>query len=166
MYVQRVISKFSTKDTIGYSFVSSQNVIGEWSHNLIVCPKRICHVIKNLYAKLNKSHNNSLSVYDHPLSRKSWQLTSWYIGLVSTSLTSQRVRAIKASNASKSRDKAFSIQFDTKGIQAQLYSTTMLGVTGLRTDREPSPDKVSILWWWSVKLRQRKLWLQMASSTK
>jgi len=36
MYVQTVISKFSTKDTIGYSSVLPQNAIGEWSQNLIL----------------------------------------------------------------------------------------------------------------------------------
>jgi len=34
MYVQTVISKFSTKDTIGYSSVLPQNVIRECSQNL------------------------------------------------------------------------------------------------------------------------------------
>jgi len=36
MYVQTVISKFITKDTIGYSSVLPQNVIGEWSQNVIL----------------------------------------------------------------------------------------------------------------------------------
>ena len=87
---------------IAYSYVFPQQIIGEWFQNLIqfILKENVTWLTKNSYAKLDKSHNKSLSVYDHPLSRKSWQLTSRYIGLVSTTLTSQKGRAIKSCNAS------------------------------------------------------------------
>ena len=141
MCVQATISEFSTNrhDQIRPCFIA-------------ICYRREVSQLHSLYdnemrhvtddAKARKSHF-VLFVYDHSLSCKSLQLTSRYTVLVSSSMTLQSGRTIKATNATTSRDKPLSIQFDT-----QLHTrswTTMLGSTGLRTEREHSPDKVSIL---------------------
>lgn len=90
---------------------------------IAICYRREVSQLHSLYdnemrhvtddAKARKSHF-VLFVYDHSLSCKCLQLTSRYTVLVSSSMTLQSGRTIKPTNASTSRDKPLSIQFDTQ----------------------------------------------------